>query len=147
MSYKVIIGNNFLNNNPTGVYLFGRKLFSINKEKEFPYISCKIIDDQNNIFIEIYKNKIIFSHYSVSVKKNTKEHILLLNQEGEILLESRVVDRKTLIVSGIFSSKNMGCIITQNYILLTNGKRIMHSKIDSNNGSVTITDEGIRAIS
>lgn len=147
MSYKVIIGNNFLNNNPTGVYLFERKLFSINKENDFPYISCKINDDRNNNFIEIYKNKIIFSHASVSVKKNTKDHILLLNPEGEILIESRVVDRKTLIVSGIFSSKNMTCIITQNYIFLTNGKRIMHSKIDSNNGDVTITDEGIRPIS
>jgi len=143
VSYKVIIGNNFINNNPLGVYLFKRKLFSINKEKDFPYLSCKIIHDRNNNFIEIDKNKIIFSHDSISIKKNSKDHILLLNTEGEILIESRVVDRKTLIVSGIFSSKNMTCIITQNYVLL-DGKRIMHSKIDSNNGYVTITDEGIR---
>ena len=48
-------------------------------------------------------------------------------------------------LTGIFFtiSNEVVLIITQNYILLPNGKRLMHSKVTSNNNSVIITENGI----
>ncbi|MFB5600146.1 MAG: hypothetical protein ACE5SW_07980 [Nitrososphaeraceae archaeon] len=143
MVYKLIIGNNFINNNPKAVYLFDRKIFSIERENDIPYISCKIIDDMNNIILEVEKNNILFNKNIMDIKKYRRDHILVLNKNGEIVLESRIVDKSILIVSGIFPSENFTCTITQNYILLSSGKRIMHSRIDSNNGNISISNEGI----
>ena len=80
------------------------------------------------------------------IKKDKRDHILVLNSQGEIVLESRVYDKKTLIVSGIFTLDEFSCIITQNYILLSNGKRIMHSRVDSKNKDVCVGDDGIKVI-
>ncbi|HEY8522887.1 MAG TPA: hypothetical protein VIL14_03920, partial [Nitrososphaeraceae archaeon] len=53
-------------------------------------------------------------------------------------------DKDTIIISGKFIvNEVVVLIITQNYILLPNGKRLMHSKVTSNNNSVIITENGI----
>jgi hypothetical protein len=144
MYYKLIIGNNFINNNPKIVYLFDKEIFSIDKDDDGPYISCQITDNLNNDILIIKKNKITFNHNNLDIKKCDRDHLLVFCKKGEIILESRIVDKNTLIVSGIFSSGYFTCNITQNYILLSNGKRIMHSKIDSNGRDITISTEGIK---
>jgi hypothetical protein len=72
-----------------------------------------------------------------------RHHILILDKNGEIIIESRVLNKDTIIISGRFIVHEVILTITQNYILLPEGKRIMHSKFTSNNNSVTITEKGM----
>jgi hypothetical protein len=70
---------------------------------------------------------------------------LLINKQGEIILQSRILDKKTILVSGKFSFKEFVLIATQNYIILPNGKKMMHNRVRANDGSVKVTaDEGIK---
>ena len=72
-----------------------------------------------------------------------RDHILIIDKNGEIIIESRVFDKDTIIISGRFIVNRVVLTITQNYILLPNGKRIMHSKVKAHNNSVIITENGI----
>jgi hypothetical protein len=72
-----------------------------------------------------------------------RDHILIIDKNGEIIIESRVFDKDTIIISGRFIVNRVVLTITQNYILLPNGKRIMHSKVKAHNNSVIITEKGI----
>ena len=76
-------------------------------------------------------------------KVSRRDHILIIDKNGEIIIESRVFDKDTIIISGKFIVNEVVLIITQNYILLPNGKRLMHSKVKSDNNSVIITENGI----
>ena len=59
--------------------------------------------------------------------------------------ESRILDKNTILVSGIFSiDKNQKLKVTQNYIILPFGKWIMHDRINSHNGNILITADGIK---
>jgi hypothetical protein len=73
------------------------------------------------------------------------DHILIVDKNGEIILESRVVSKDTIIVSGRFVIGEEVLTITQNYILFAKGKRIMHSKVNANNDSISITENGIKS--
>jgi hypothetical protein len=74
-----------------------------------------------------------------------RDHILIVDKNGEIILESRVVSKDTIIVSGRFVIGEEVLRITQNYILFAKGKRIMHSKVNANNDSISITENGIKS--
>jgi hypothetical protein len=66
-----------------------------------------------------------------------------VDKSGEIIFESRILDSKTILVSGIFYIDDAKLTITQNYIILPTEKWIMHDKVDSKRGDITITNEGI----
>ena len=52
--------------------------------------------------------------------------------------------KNTSLISGKFSYKDFIVTVTQNYILLPNGKKVMHDRVSARSGSVSITyDEGI----
>jgi hypothetical protein len=146
MSYKLIIGNNFVLNSPKGIFLMDKEIFSIGEDNNGVYIDLEIVDKNGKNILSIKKNKLVFCIEDFKIKKDKRDHILVLNSQGEIVLESRVYDKKTLIVSGIFTLDELTCTITQNYILLSNGKRIMHSRVDSENKNICIGYEGIKVI-
>jgi hypothetical protein len=66
-----------------------------------------------------------------------------VDKSGEIIFESRILDSKTILVSGIFYIDDAKLTITQNYIILPTEKWIMHDKVDAKRGDITITNEGI----
>ncbi|MGB9168998.1 MAG: hypothetical protein WCB31_08740 [Nitrososphaeraceae archaeon] len=123
-----------------------KEIFSIGEDNNGVYIDSEIVDKNGKNILSIKNNKLVFCIEDFKIKKDKRDHILVLNSQGEIVLESRVYDKKTLIVSGIFTLDELTCTITQNYILLSNEKRIMHSRVDSENKNICIGDEGIKVI-
>ncbi|HEX6028243.1 MAG TPA: hypothetical protein VFY64_04320 [Nitrososphaeraceae archaeon] len=79
------------------------------------------------------------------LKKNQRDHVLLEDRKGQIMLESRVLDKQMILVSGIFSFKYFVLTATQNYLILPNGQRMMHNRTMANKSSVTITEFGIKS--
>jgi hypothetical protein len=63
--------------------------------------------------------------------------------ERENIIQSRILDKATIFVSGMFSVNESVLVVTQNYVTSLSGKRIMHSRITAKNGSVTVTDDEI----
>ncbi len=102
-----------------------------------------MLDIRAKKIIEIKKNILLLCNNELDKKVVTRNHILILDKNGEIVIESRVFNKDTIIISGRFVVNDVILTITQNYILLPGGKKIMHSKLRSNNNSVTITDQGI----
>ncbi|HSF50092.1 MAG TPA: hypothetical protein VLA74_04955, partial [Nitrososphaeraceae archaeon] len=86
-----------------------------------------------------------FCNRELNQKFMKRDHILIVDKNGEIILESRVVSKDTIIVSGRFVIGEEVLTITQNYILFANGKRIMHSKVNAINDSISITENGIKS--
>jgi hypothetical protein len=67
-----------------------------------------------------------------------------MEESGKIVFEFRILDKNTILVSGIFFiNENHKLEVTQNYIILPSGKWIMHDRIDSFSKDVIITNEGI----
>ena len=145
MTYQLLIGNNFILNNPKKVNFKNSQIFSLNENEEGPYINTELFDITGSKIIEIIKNKVLFCSRELKAKIRKRDHILILDKNGEIMLESRVVNKDTIIVSGRFVIEEELLTITQNYISFANGKRIMHSKIKSNNASISITENGIKS--
>jgi hypothetical protein len=146
MSYKLIIGNNFVFNSPKRIFLMDKEIFSIGEDNNGVYVDSEIVDKDGKNILSIKKNKLVFCIEDFKIKKDKRDHTLVLNSQGEIVLESRVCDKKTLIVSGIFTLDEFTCTITQNYILLSNGKRIMNGRVDSENKNICVGDDGIKVI-
>jgi len=144
MVYKLLIGNNFILNNPKNVTFKNSPIFSLNEDNEGPYINTELFDITGSKIIEIIKNNVIFCNKEFNTKFMKRDHILIVDKNGEIILESRVVNKETIIVSGRFGIDEEVITITQNYISFANGKRIMHSKVKSNNASISITENGIK---
>ena len=145
MTYQLLIGNNFILNNPKKVNFKNSQIFSLNEDNEGPYINTELFDITGSKIIEIIKNNVLFCSRELKTKFMKRDHILILDKNGEIILESRVVNKDTIIVSGRFVVEEELLTITQNYISFANGKRIMHSKIKSNNASISITENGIQS--
>jgi hypothetical protein len=144
MTYKLLIGNNFILDNPKKVNFKDSQIFSMNEDKQGPYINTELFDINGAKIIEIIKNNVIFCNRELNQKFKKRDHILIVDKNGEIILESRVVDKDTIIVSGRFVIEEELLTITQNYISFANGKRIMHSKVKANNDSISITENGIK---
>ena len=143
MEYKLLIGNNFVFGKPKKIYYKDSHIFSIDEDIDGPYIDTELLDTTGNKIIEIKKNNLLLCNFEFDKKVVKRDHILILDKNGEIIIESRVFNKDTIIISGRFVINDVILTITQNYILLPDGKRIMHSKFRSNNNSVTITDQGI----
>ncbi len=143
MTYKLLIGNNFILGNPKKVNFTNSQIFSMNEDNQGPYLNTELFDIKGTKIIEIIKNNLIFCNRELNQKIVKIDHILIVDKNGEIILESRIIDRNTIIVSGRFVVEKEVLTITQNYISFANGKRIMHSKVNANNNSISITENGI----
>lgn len=143
MEYKLLIGNNFIFGNPKNIYYNNSHLFSLDEDIDGPYIDTELFDITGNKIVEIKKNNLLLCDTELDKKLLKRDHILIIDKNGEIIIESRVVDKDTIIISGRFIVNRVVLTITQNYILLPNGKRIMHSKVKAHNNSVIITEKGI----
>ena len=143
MEYKLLIGNNFVFGKPKKIYYNDSHIFSIDEDIEGPYIDTELLDATGKKIIEIKKNNLLLCNPEFNKKVVKRDHILIIDKNGEIIIESRVFNKDTIIISGKFVVNEVILTITQNYILLPDGKRIMHSKFRSDNNSVTITDQGI----
>ena len=149
MEYTLLIGNNFISNGPKKIMFYDKPLFELNKKNDgdgdVPLISAKIANNLNKTIVEVSENKCTFCDADLIKKRDTPEHVVITEESGEIVFESRILDKKTLLVSGTFYvEENQKIVATQNYIILPSGKWIMHDRIDSNNKDVVITDEGIK---
>jgi len=148
MSFTLLIGNNFITNSPKAVKFNDKYLFKLDQssDSEFPLISISILDKNGNRIIAVENNQLKECSPDLTKKKSDKEHILIVDATGEIIFESRILDKKTIIVSGIFYVDNLKLTITQNYIILPTDKWIMHDRVNSDNKEVSIGTAGIKVI-
>jgi hypothetical protein len=143
MKYKLLIGNNFIFGNPKNVYYKNSQLFGIDVDNDGPYINTEVFDINGSKIVEIKKNNLLLCNSKLNKKVLRRDHLLIMDKNGEIIVESRVFDKDTIIISGKFIVNEVELTITQNYILLPDGKRIMHSKVKADNNSLIITENGI----
>jgi hypothetical protein len=143
LEYKLLIGNNFVFGKPKKIYYNDSHIFSIDEDIEGPYIDTELLDATGKKIIKIKKNNLLLCNPEFNKKVVKRDHILIIDKNGEIIIESRVFNKDTIIISGKFVVNSAILTITQNYVLLPDGKRIMHSKVRSDNNSVIITDKGI----
>ena len=120
-------------------------LFTLGEDSEGPYLTTSIFDSNENILIKIEKNNCIFYNEKFIKQKNQRDHVLIKDRKGEIMIESRVLDKEMILVSGIFSFKEFVLTATQNYLILPNGQWLMHNRSTANNSSVIITEFGIKS--
>ena len=146
MVYTLLFGNNFISESPRSVKIYNKVLFDLNEDDNGPYLSTQIFDSSGeNIIVKVERNICTYYNSQELVRKyNERNYLLIDNKYGENTLQSRVLDKKTILVSGIFSFKDFALVSTQNYIVLPNGKKMMHNRVSARNGSVIIIDEGIR---
>jgi hypothetical protein len=149
MTFTLLVGNNFISNSPRSIRYNEKSLFKLEQisDSHNPSISVNIVDPNNKIVIEVVENICKYCSPDLIMKKSDLEHVLIVDKTGEIVFESRILDKKTILVGGIFYVNDLKLTITQNYIILPTQKWIMHDKVDANNKDVNITNEGIRASS
>jgi len=119
-------------------------LFSLGENSLGPYLSAEISDNLGNQLVKVDQNACIYYREKLINKSRQPEHILIIDINGENILESRVLDKKTILVSGMFTFPQFILIATQNYIVMPSGKKLMHSRINAKNGDVTITEDGLK---
>lgn len=146
MAYTLLFGNNFISESPQCVKIYDKVLFVLNEDDNGPYLSTQIFDSSGeNIIVKVERN--VCTYYDsqeLDRKHNERNYLLIDNKYGENILQSRVLDKKTILVSGIFSFKEFVLVSTQNYIVLPSGKKMMYDRVSARNGSVIIIDEGIK---
>ena len=149
MTFTLLIGNNFISNSPRSIRYNEKSLFKLEQisDSQNPFISVNIVDPDNKLVIEVVENVCKYCSPDLKIKKSDLDHVLIVDKAGEIVFESRVLDKKTILVSGIFYVDDLKLTITQNYIILPTQKWIMHDKVDANNKDINITNEGIRTSS
>ena len=145
MTFTLLIGNNFISNSPKSIRYNDKILFSLEQDQDtnIPNISTNVYNQSNNQSVKVEKNVLKECGQELIVKKSEAQHILIVDKAGEIIFESRILDTKTILVSGIFYINDAKLTITQNYIILPSEKWIMHDKVNSNSKDVVITNEGI----
>ena len=148
MTFTLLIGNNFISNSPKSIIYNDKILFSLGQYEDtnIPNISVNVLDQSNNQVVKVEKNVLEECSPELIIKKSDPEHILIVDKAGEIIFESRILDNKTILVSGIFYIDDARLTITQNYIILPTEKWIMHDKVNSNNKDVAITNDGITSL-
>jgi hypothetical protein len=145
LPYTLLFGNNFITDSPLSVKMDNEVLFSLGEDSAGPYVTTSILDSNENTLIIIEKNNCIFCNKEFIKKKFQRDHVLLKDRKGQIMLESRVLDKHMILVSGIFSFKEFVLTATQNYLILPNGQWMMHNRTTANKSSVTITEFGIKS--
>lgn len=145
MTYTLLFGNNFISESPKSVNFCGRTLFLLNEDTIGPYLTAQIFDaTADNLIVKVQGNVCTYCSQRLIMEHNERNHLLINNYEGENIIQSRILDKKTILISGVFSFKEFVVTVTQNYILLPTGKRVMHDRVSARSGSVRITyDEGI----
>jgi hypothetical protein len=144
MTYTLLFGNNFISESPKSVKYDNVILFRLDEDINGPHMSTQLFDfTGDSLIVKVEKNICTYCVRDLVKKKNERIYVLIDNRKGENLIQSRVIDRKTILVSGIFSFKEFMLVATQNYIILPSGKRMMHSRTIARYGSVSITDNGI----
>lgn len=145
MTYTLLFGNNFISDNPKSVKCSNAILFDLGEDSNGPYLTAKLTDlSGKRLILSIDKNICTYCAQEFVLKKNERSHVLIDNKERENIIQSRILDKRTILVSGMFSINESMLVVTQNYVISLSGKRIMHSRISAKNGTVTITDEEIR---
>lgn len=146
MAYTLIFGNNFIDDSPKSITFNNKTLLFLDEDSSGPYITTQIFDSTgDNLIIKVEGNICSYYNQELVEKHNDRSHLLIINKEGEIMLQSRVLDKKTILVSGVFSFKDFVLIATQNYLILPNGKKMMHNRVRANDGSVKVTaEDGIK---
>lgn len=146
LAFTLLVGNNFISNSPRNVRYNEKSLFKLEQisDSHNPSISVNIVDPNNKIIIEVVENVCKYCSPDLIIKKSDPEHVLIVDKTGEIVFEFRILDKKTILVSGIFYADDLKITITQNYIILPTQKWIMHDKVNANNKDINITNEGIR---
>jgi hypothetical protein len=149
MAYTLLMGNNFISNSPKKIKFYDKIIFALNEKNtdvtDAPLISAVISNNDNKTIVEVNDNKCDYCDAKLIKKIDSKEHILITDEGGEIMFESRLLDTNTMLVSGIFNiDNNQKLVVTQNYITLPSGKWIMHDRINSNNKDIVITNDGIK---
>ncbi|CAN5741602.1 hypothetical protein BH23THE1_BH23THE1_09730 [soil metagenome] len=146
MTFTLLVGNNFISNSPRNVRYNEKSLFKLEQisDSHNPSISVNIVDPNNKIIIEVVENVCKYCSPDLIIKKFDLEHVLIVDKTGEIVFEFRILNKKTILVSGIFYADDLKITITQNYIILPTQKWIMHDKVNANNKDINITNEGIR---
>ena len=145
LPYTLLFGNNFITDSPLSVKMANEVLFLLGEDSAGPYVTTSILDSNENTLIIIEKNNCIFCNKEFIKKKIQRDHVLLKDRKGQIMLESRVLDKQMILVSGIFSFKDFVLTATQNYLILPNGQWLMHNRTKANKSSVTITEFGIKS--
>lgn len=145
MTFTLLVGNNFISNSPRNVRYNEKSLFKLEQisDSHNPSISVNIVDPNNKIIIKVVENVCKYCSPDLIIKKSDLEHVLIVDKTGEIVFECRILDKKTILVSGIFYADDLKITITQNYIILPTQKWIMHDKVNANNKDINITNEGI----
>ena len=145
MTYTLLFGNNFVSESPKSVNFCGRTLFLLNEDNTGPYLTARIFDaTADHLIVKVQGNICTYCSQKLIMVHNERNHILINNHEGENIIQSRILDKKTILISGVFSYRDFIVTVTQNYILLPNGKKVMHDRVSARGGSVRITyDEGI----
>ncbi len=136
----VIIGNNFINGVPRTLEYRDNTLFSMAIEGDIPVINTSIFDSRKNKIVEVKLNDILYCSEKLTKRVNN-QHIIIENSDKQIIFELRYPDRKTIIIGGLFHYEQL--FITQNYILLPSGKRLMYNKISSNLDRLIIDENGM----
>ena len=149
MAYTLLMGNNFISNSPKKIKFYDKIMFALNEKNtnvtDAPLISAVISNNDNKTIVEVNDNKCDYCDAKLIKKIDSKEHILITDGGGEIMFESRLLDKNTILVSGIFNTdNNQKLVVTQNYITLPSGKWIMHDRINSNNKDIVIANDGIK---
>jgi hypothetical protein len=144
MTYTLLFGNNFISESPKSVECDNTTLFSLGEDHNGPYLTTKRFDlSGKHTVLSIDKNFCTYCADDLVLKKNERSHVLIDNMERENIIQSRILDKATIFVSGMFSVNESVLVVTQNYVTSLSGKRIMHSRITAKNGSVTVTDDEI----
>lgn len=149
MTYTLLMGNNFISNSPKKIKFYDKIIFALNEKNteitDTPLISAIISNNDNKAIVEVNDNKCDYCDAKLIKKIDSKEHILITDEGGEIMFEYRILDKNTILVSGVFNiDNNQKLVVTQNYITLPSGKWIMHDRINSNNKDIVITNDGIK---
>lgn len=144
MTYTLLFGNNFISDSPKYVKCKNATLFELGEDSKGPYLSTNLYNlSGDKILVSIDTNTCTYCTQGLILQKNERNHILIENMERENIIQSRILDGTTILISGMFSVKGSLLIVTQNYVISPIGKRIMHSRISAKYGSIAVTDDEI----
>ena len=121
MTYTLLMGNNFISNSPKNIKFYDKILFTLKEkcETDLPLISANINNNNNKQIIEVSENRCTFCDAILIKKRDNPDHVVITEESGEIVFESRILDKMTLLVSGTFYvEENQKLVATQNYIVL-----------------------------
>lgn len=141
MPYTLIFGNNFILGSPKRIRIHDKVLFYLGKNELGPHLSTVIQDSLGSTLVRVENNRCTYCHEKLNNKSTEPEHILITNSQGENILESRVLDKNTILVGGMFGVQQFLLIATQNYIVMPSGKKLMHGRIDAHNNDIMLTDD------